>query len=94
MSNGHKLVQAALAERLDAWNRDGVIATENAVDLADLFLHLIRAGLYELRLIGLRKEPSKDEISARIKTAVRLFVHGLSPGPAVPSSKVQSAPIG
>jgi TetR/AcrR family transcriptional repressor of cmeABC operon len=34
---GHKLVQAALAERLDAWNRDGAIATENAFDAADLF---------------------------------------------------------
>ncbi len=90
---GHKLVQAALAERLDAWNHDGLIATKNSMDLADLFLHLIRAGLYEQRLIGLRKEPGKEEISARITIAVRLFLHGISPVPTDPTFKVNSARV-
>jgi len=74
---GHRLVQAALAERLAAWQGDGLVASEDAQDDADLFLHLIRAGIYEQTLIGLRKPPGRREISARVSGAVRLFLHGV-----------------
>jgi len=74
---GHRLVQAALAERLAQWHREGSIASPDPLDDADLFLHLIRAGLYEQRLIGLRKAATRQEIAARVARAVRLFLHGI-----------------
>jgi len=74
---GHGLIQAALAERLEQWNRQGLIVSANALDDADLFLHLIRAGPYERRLIGLTGAPGRQQVSARIGRAVQLFLHGL-----------------
>jgi TetR/AcrR family transcriptional regulator, mexJK operon transcriptional repressor len=74
---GHCLVQAALAERLAAWHRTGLVVSANALDDADLFLHLIRAGIHEQCLIGLRQSPGRPEISARISSAVRIFLHGV-----------------
>jgi TetR/AcrR family transcriptional regulator, mexJK operon transcriptional repressor len=73
---GHQLVQSALAERLAGWRREGRLLGGNPMDDANLFLHLIRAGVYEQRLIGLRKAPGRREIAARVASAVQLFLHG------------------
>jgi len=75
---GHTLVEAALAERLQAWRRSGLADTAGGLDDADLFLHLLRAGLYEQRLLGIRRPPTQKEISATIARAVQVFLHGIT----------------
>jgi AcrR family transcriptional regulator len=77
---GHRLVQAALAERLAQWHREGRVASSDPMDDADLFLHLVRAGAYEQRLIGLRKAPGRQEIASRVASAVRVFLRGIGDG--------------
>jgi AcrR family transcriptional regulator len=74
---GHQRVQAALAEQLASWHQSGRVASAHHLDDADLFLHLIRAGIYEQRLIGLRNSVSRQEVSARIARAVQLFLRGI-----------------
>jgi len=86
---GHRLVQATLAERLALWHREGSVLSPDPLDDADLFLHLIRAGPYEQRLIGLRKAPTRQEVSRRVAGAVRLFLHGV--GGQQPAASLQES---
>jgi AcrR family transcriptional regulator len=81
---GHVLVEAALAERLTEWQRMGLVSSINGPDDADLFLHLVRAGLYEQRLLGIRRAPTPDEIAARVARGVQVFLHGITPPSARP----------
>jgi AcrR family transcriptional regulator len=77
---GHLTVVVALAARLAHWHRAGLVAGGDSRDDADLFLHLIRAGLYEQRLLGIRGAPAKREITACVDRAVHIFLWGVDAG--------------
>lgn len=77
---GHLTVASALAAQLAHWHRADLVASSESLDDAGLFLHLIRAGIYEQRLLGIRGAPTRGEIAARSARAVELFLRGLAPG--------------
>jgi hypothetical protein len=62
-----------------AWNADGLLCSIDAEDDADHFLHLLRAGLYEKRLLGIASRPTADQIASRVSRAVQVFLRGLEP---------------
>ena len=74
---GHQCVRAALADRLRIWTVEGRLQVEDAVDAADMFLHMIRAGLYEQRLLGLRAEPTHAEVRSRVRSVVKVYLGGI-----------------
>lgn len=74
---GHVVVVAALAERLATWHTQGLIRSTDVFDDANQFLHMVRAGIYEQLLIGLRKSITSREITARISRTVKLYLRGL-----------------
>jgi AcrR family transcriptional regulator len=75
---GHVRVKLALAGRLMAWTQDGLVSSIDAEDDADLFLHLLRAGLYEKRLLGIASPPTAHEIASRVSRAVQVFLRGIA----------------
>lgn len=75
---GHVRVKLALAGRLMAWTQDGLMSSIDAEDDADLFLHLLRAGLYEKRLLGIASPPTAQEIASRVSRAVQVFLRGIA----------------
>lgn len=84
---GHLTVVAALSAQLTQWQRAGLMACRDCRDDADLFLHLIRAGPYEQRLLAIRDAPTRREISNRVRRAVQIFLRGVAnEGTAGPSA--------
>jgi TetR/AcrR family transcriptional repressor of mexJK operon len=75
---GHLTVAGTLAAQLALWHRAGLVVSADSRDDADLFLHLIRAGVYEQRLLGICDVPAKSEIAARVARAVHIFLRGVA----------------
>lgn len=75
---GHERLRSELSAQLARWCDDGLLAMENCTDSADMFLHMMRAGLYEQRLLGLRTTVSRQDITLRVRGAVVLFLRGCS----------------
>lgn len=75
---GHAQITAALAIRLDEWHHQKIIHCIQPAADADRFLHILRAGIYEQTLIGLRRAPSRKEIVAQVSDSVRVFLFGLT----------------
>ena len=76
---GHARIVAALSSRLANWGNALLIACGDPDADADRFLHLIRGGCYEKRLIGLVHEVSAQEIGTTVTGAVQLFLYGVLP---------------
>jgi len=74
---GHALVAAALALRLESWRAARQITSIDCTDDANLFLHLLRAGVYEQVLLGVRQSATSAEIRHRVEQAVKIFLHGI-----------------
>lgn len=74
---GHALVVTALAERLTEWNQEGLVHSIQCAEDADAFLHLLRHGIYEQTLLGLRKTSTPAEITTTVEHAVRIFLGGI-----------------
>jgi AcrR family transcriptional regulator len=75
---GHERLRSGLAAQLARWCDEGLLAMENCTDRADMFLHMMRAGPYEQRLLGLRTKVSRQEVTLRVSSAVDLFLRGCS----------------
>lgn len=73
---GHDQLRNDLADQLARWRTEGLLVIEDCADRADMFLHMMRAGLYEQRLLGLRATITPLEIAVRVAGAVQLFLHG------------------
>jgi len=79
---GHALVRSRIAQRLEAWHARGLVRCADSVRDADLFLHLLRAGLYEQSLIGLSRSASRADVRSTVSHAVNIFLYGISRGEA------------
>lgn len=77
--NGHGFLVAQLAEMFRVFCTRGEIVCNEAEVQAQQFLHLIRAGLYEETLLGLRDEAEEEEIAAVVHAAVETMLTGLAP---------------
>lgn len=77
---GHEQLRTVLAAQLTQWCDEGLLSIEDCSDCADMFLHMVRAGLHEQRLLGLRKSVMPAEVKARIASAVQLFLSGAASG--------------
>lgn len=75
---GHTQIAAALASRLGKWHMQKVLYCMHPDADAERFLHLLRAGLYEQVLIGLRRSSTHKEIAAQVEGSVRVFLSGLT----------------
>ena len=75
---GHAQIVAALAACLKTWHDKGLVHSHDVSADADRFLHLVRAGLYEQTLLGLRKSHTRAELIAQVDGSVRLFLSGLA----------------
>ncbi len=75
---GHAQIVAALASCLKTWREKGLLHSHDVTADADRFLHLVRAGLYEQTLLGLRKSHTRAEVIAQVDGSVRLFLSGLA----------------
>lgn len=73
---GHEKLRSSLAAQLSRWRNEGLLAIDDCEDHADMFLHMMRAGLYEQRLLGLRTSVTRQQIAVRVAGAVQLFLHG------------------
>lgn len=78
-AQGHTQIVAALAARLTEWHEQKLVRSKDATADAERFLHILRAGLYEQTLIGLRKSHSRTAVSAQVEGSVGIFLFGLSP---------------
>jgi TetR/AcrR family transcriptional regulator, mexJK operon transcriptional repressor len=74
---GHEHVVEPIAKQLRAWHTHGVIANVNFHDEADRFTHMLRNGLYEQSLLGIRQRATKAGIRKQVAGAVRVFLAGL-----------------
>lgn len=77
--NAHGRVVHALAAQLRAWQQLGLAHCPDAEHDADCFTHMLRAGLHEHVLMGLRAAPTAREIRRKCDNVVRLFLKGISP---------------
>jgi AcrR family transcriptional regulator len=75
----HGAVVDAVAARLRRWQEAGRLHVDDAHAEADRFTHLLRSGLYEQTLLGLRERaPAPSDIEAAVIPAVRDFLHGVA----------------
>lgn len=78
-SNAHGRVVKALAAQLRVWRQQGLVQTPDPEEDADCFTHMLRGGLHEDVLLGLRAAPMASEIRRKCDGVVRLFLKGISP---------------
>ena len=77
---GHMALVHAVASRLEPWQAKGRIHCVDLLTAADQFTHILRRGLYEETLIGLRKpKPPAREIADTVRLAVKTFLRILRP---------------
>jgi AcrR family transcriptional regulator len=75
--SAHGAVVNAVAMQLLRWHAEGRLVVEDARAEADRFTHILRSGLYEQTLLGLRAHaPMLEDIEAVVRPAVRGFLHG------------------
>ena len=75
---GHRQVVAKVEALLSYFCRTGALRTADVAKAAGIFVHLLRSGLYEETLLGLRDEPPAPvEVSRFVAFAVALFLGGL-----------------
>jgi hypothetical protein len=55
-----------------------LVSTPDPHEDAEFFLHLLRSGLHEQVLLGLRPVPTDAEIKAKVASATRLLLTGIS----------------
>ena len=75
---GHAQVVAPLADRLRTWKRRGLLTLRDPRAEADRFTHVLRSGLYEQVLLGIRRCPTRRQVRAQVAAAVRTYLLGLS----------------
>lgn len=76
--HGHAVVVNAIALLLDDRKGFDVRSDLDSKDVADQFVHAIRAGIFEQALIGLVQPPiCESEINARVSATVALMLPGL-----------------
>lgn len=75
---GHARIAAVLASRLSAWHEQGLIHSDDFAADSERFLHMLRAGLYDQTLIGLRKSHTRADVTAQVEGSVRIFLSGLA----------------
>lgn len=75
---GHTLIVHAIALRLKQWHAEGLIQCDDPEGDADRFTHILRSGLYEQILLGLRDpNPAAPEIAEYVRASVRVFLGAL-----------------
>ena len=74
-AHGH--IVKTLAAKLNEWQRQGLVSTPDPHEDAEFFLHLLRSGLHEQVLLGLRPRPTDAEIKAKAASATRLLLKGI-----------------
>lgn len=78
---GHALVVQVVADRLRRWHADGVLSCPDPTGDADRFTHILRSGVYEQALLGVRENRvSPQEIRDCVQASVRVFLNGLRTG--------------
>lgn len=75
--SGHGRVVQVLASQLRHWQQQGWVSTPDPEGDADFFTHLLRSGLHEHVLLGLRPLPTDAEISEKVANAVRVLLRGI-----------------
>ena len=78
---GHAVIRDVLAAKLSRWSAQGLLGSQTGAAEADLFLHLLRSGLYEQTLIGIRKAVTPAGIEDSVARVVRVFLRGIEPEP-------------
>lgn len=75
---GHAMIVHAVAIRLKQWHAEKLIQCKDPEGDADRFTHILRSGLHEQALLGLREaNPPAREIADCVRAAVRVFLTGL-----------------
>ena len=74
---GHRRLTEALAAKLRVWHLQGLVNTPDPENDADCFTHLLRSGIHEQLLLGLRSRPTQAEIKQKAADSVRLFLRGI-----------------
>lgn len=75
---GHRHLTNALSAQLAHWRRRALINSSDPEVDADCFTHLLRAGIHEQVLLGLRSRATDAEIKASVANAVRVFLKGIA----------------
>lgn len=75
---GHEHIVAPIAERLRVWHARGLIAAVDFHSEADRFTHMLRNGLYEQHLLGLRQRATAADIKKQVAGAVHVLLAGLT----------------
>jgi AcrR family transcriptional regulator len=74
---GFRRLIGLLTSQLADWSAQHLIDTPDPEGDAELFIHLLRAGLHEQVLLGLRGRPTRAEIRATVDNTVRVFFRGI-----------------
>ena len=74
---GHGFIVGQLAKILQDFYDMGKIICVDPLAEAQRFLHLVRAGLYEETLLGLRNEATATAIKETVAAATKTMLHGL-----------------
>ena len=83
-AEGHGHLVGAVASLLDARKGSEVRTDLDSAVVADLLLHMVRAGPFERALIGLvEPAPTAYQIAAQARAAVALVLPGLAPATAL-----------
>jgi AcrR family transcriptional regulator len=75
---GHRHLTDALSAQLADWHGRALISSSAAEVDADFFTHLLRAGIHERVLLGMRPRATDAEIRASVSDAVRVFLKGIA----------------
>lgn len=74
---GHEHIVAPIAERLRLWHQRGLLAAIDFHAEADRFTHMLRNGIYEQHLLGVRRSATRREVARQVSGAVHVFLNGL-----------------
>jgi hypothetical protein len=75
---GHRRLTSALSAQLADWHLHGLVNSTNPDVDADFFTHLLRAGIHEQVLLGLRTRATDTEIRGAVTHAVRALLRGIA----------------
>lgn len=76
---GRGTTVAAIAQRLERWTREGLIACEQPIEDADRLTHILRSGIHERILLGLcSPRVTTAEFQRCVRGSVEMFLHGVS----------------
>jgi AcrR family transcriptional regulator len=75
----HRRLTNALSAQLAAWHQRKLINSPDPDIDADFYSHLLRAGIHEQVLLGLRARATDAEVHSSVTHALRIFLKGIAP---------------